>query len=298
MQPRPVQLESCKSATAASKTQPRPFSNALAKAVVQLLLKYILLYKYIYIYILKKLLVELLWSKGGSPACRCLPWCKSSSKVILSGQGRAQYWMVFCFDDRAGVLCTHKKTTSWQIYALLCFRKMQAFFMSNISTLQQDFVFQWLVELKNNKQASDGANGPLCCPYSQLNAFMWFVSAVRLLFSLCGNTMLTLFCGLQRSAKGTQVAPKDWICCCKHFSVSLKKSHQNKKYLKNFSCVWASLGFPFKGKQKKNTHSAAFLTSWESQYLYFSEGEQNFCYLHKREKLCKSAKKEKKKRRK
>jgi len=30
------------------------------------------------------------------------------------------------------------------------------------STLQQDFVFQWLVKLGNNKQASDGANGPFC----------------------------------------------------------------------------------------------------------------------------------------
>lgn len=59
-----------------------------------------------------------------------------------------------------------------------------------------------------------------------------------------------------------------------------------------FGHAWVS---HLKENRKKNTHSTAFLTSWESQYLYFSEGEQNFCYLHKREKLCKSAKKGKKK---
>lgn len=43
VQPQLVHLESCKPATAAGKSQPRPFSNAPEKAIVQLLLKYILI---------------------------------------------------------------------------------------------------------------------------------------------------------------------------------------------------------------------------------------------------------------
>lgn len=44
----------------------------------------------------------------------------------------------------------------------------------------------------------------------------------------------------------------------------------------------------------KATYSTVLLTSWESQYLYLSEGKQNFWYLQKRKKRCQSGKKKKK----